>query len=210
MNPTPQTRYYYPNKLGRIILLGMEEILGHNGYNAVLNTAGMSGRIGHLPPNDLEKGLEFGDLSKLQITLEKMYGPRGGHGVELRVGRACFKHGLREFGEALGLTDSEFHLLPLNEKILTGTELLAELFNQTTDQIVRIEDAGANILWHIERCPVCWGREAPEPVCHLAVGILQEALFCVSSGRYYCVEETRCAAMGDNACTIEIDKRPLE
>lgn len=47
------------------------------------------------------------------------------------------------------------------------------------------------------------------PSCHLAVGILQEALYWISSGKYFNVEETTCIAQGDSACTIEISKTPL-
>jgi len=202
--------YYYPNKMGRIILLGMEEILGRNGLNAMLNMADLPELVANLPPNNLEQGFKFEQLSKIQSSLEKMYGPRGGHGVALRTGRACFKYGLREFGESMGLTNTAFHLLPLNEKILLGSSLFADIFNNYTDQRVHIEDAGSQILWHIDRCPVCWGRQSEGPICHLAVGILQEALYWVSGGRYFCVEETRCIAMGDQTCSIVIEKRPLE
>jgi predicted hydrocarbon binding protein len=110
----------------------------------------------------------------------------------------------------MGLTDTAFHLLPLNEKIVLGSSLFADIFNNHTDQRVHIEDAGSQILWHISRCPVCWGRQAEGPICHLAVGILQEALYWVSGGRYFCVEETSCIARGDLTCTIVIEKAPLE
>ena len=210
MSKAEHSGYYYPNKMGRIILLGMEEIVGRNGLNAVLNMAELADLVANLPPNNLEPGFEFEQLSKIQASLEKMYGPRGGHGVALRTGRACFKYGLREFGSSMGLTNTAYHLLPLQEKILVGSSLFADIFNNFTDQRVHIEDAGAQILWHIDRCPVCWGRQAEGPICHLAVGLLQEALYWVSGGRYFCFEETSCIARGDRACTIVIDKQPLE
>ncbi len=39
----PQRIHYYPNKMGRIVLLSLEETLGRNGLNAVLNLAGLPG-----------------------------------------------------------------------------------------------------------------------------------------------------------------------
>jgi predicted hydrocarbon binding protein len=210
MSEAEHKGFFYPNKMGRIILLGMEEVVGRNGLNAVLNMAGLSELVTSLPPNNLEPGFEFEQLSKIQASLEKMYGPRGGHGVALRTGRACFKYGLREFGSSMGLTNTAFQLLPLQEKILLGSSLFADVFNNYTDQRVHIEDAGGQILWHIDRCPVCWGRQATDPVCHLAVGILQEALYWVSGGRYFYVEETSCIARGDQTCIIAIEKQPLE
>jgi len=42
-------QYFFPNKMGRIILLAMEEVMGHNGVNAVLNLARLQHRIGSYP-----------------------------------------------------------------------------------------------------------------------------------------------------------------
>jgi predicted hydrocarbon binding protein len=56
---------------------------------------------------------------------------------------------------------------------------------------------------------VCWGRRAEAPCCHLAVGLLQEALFWVSGGKYFEVEEKKCVACGDSACTIVLDRTPM-
>ena len=47
-----------------------------------------------------------------------------------------------------------------------------------------------------------------DPVCHLAVGLLQEALYWVSGGKVFNVEEKTCIAAGDATCTIEIDANP--
>jgi hypothetical protein len=128
----------------------------------------------------------------------------------VRSGRTCFKYGLREFGPLLGLADPAFRLLPSGEKLRVGARLFAEAFNRFSDQRVRLEEDHNHIYWHIERCPVCWGRVSHEPVCHLAVGILEEALAWVSGGRQFCLVETACIARGDPDCTIQIDKQPID
>jgi predicted hydrocarbon binding protein len=202
--------YYYPNKMGRIILLSMEEVLGRNGLNAALNVATLSQFINNYPPNDLDKQVRFEDLSQMQAALESLYGKQGGHGLAIRSGRACFKYGLREFGPAAGCTDLAFRLLPMNVKIKTGADIFATIFNQYSDQEVRIEEEQERFLWHIERCPVCWGRKTDHPVCHLAVGALQEALYWVSCGKHFDVEEISCTAQGDSRCTIAVSKQPLD
>lgn len=210
MSDTPQTHYHYPNKMGRIIILATEEILGRNGLNAVLNTAHLSHLINNYPPNNFDMQFAFEDLSRIQATLEQLYGPRGGQGLALRTGRVCFKYGLREFGSLMGLTDLAFRLLPLNEKIRVGADRCADLFTRFSDQRMRVEENEEHFLCHIERCPLCWGRKSSTPSCHLTVGVLQEALFWVSGGKHFCIEETACVAMGDPACTIVINKQPLE
>jgi len=204
-----QPAYCYPNLMGRIILLSLEEIVGSNGVNAVLNLASLPDFIDNYPPHNQNLEFPFQSVSRLQSTLEDIYGPRGGRGVALRAGRASFQYGLREFGPLFGLTDLTFRLLPLQTKLKMGANAFADIFNKYSDQHVRLEDKGRRIYWHIERCPLCWGRHAESPACHMAVGLLQEALYWVSSGKYFNVEETHCIARGDPVCTIMIDKTPM-
>ncbi len=210
MNDQKKPAYFYPNKLGRIILLSMEEIIGRNGVNAVLNQASLRSTINNYPPNDLDLAVSFEDVGQMQVALEAIYGPRGGRGLALRAGRACFKHGLREFGPLLGFTDLAFRLLPLDEKLRSGAIIFADIFNKYSHQRVVVKDEADKILWKIERCPVCWQRVADGPVCHLAVGLLQEALYWVSGGKFFNVEETSCIAQGDSACIITIEKQSLD
>jgi predicted hydrocarbon binding protein len=101
-------------------------------------------------------------------------------------------------------------LLPSKEKLKKGITLFAETFKKYSDQRVRIEESMTQYRWIIERCPLCWGRQSDRPACHLAVGVLQEALYWVSGGKLYSVEETRCIGVGDASCTIEIDKQPFQ
>jgi len=109
----------------------------------------------------------------------------------------------------LGYTDATFRLLPLPRKITLGARALADFFNQQSDQRVLVQDGEAKLLWKIERCPLCWERRASEPLCHLAVGLIQEALYWVSGGRHFEVQETTCVARGESACTLAIDLVPL-
>jgi predicted hydrocarbon binding protein len=201
--------YHYPNRMGRIILLSMEEVMGRNGVNAVLKLASHSSLIENYPVDDAKLEFPFSSISSLGDTLEQLYGPHGGRGVSLRIGRACFNYGVRQYGTQMGLTEMAFKLLPLPAKLSAGAKALAGLFNTFTDQRVRVEEDNGKIFWHIERCPLCWERKTHEPACHLAVGLLQEALYWLSGGKVFHVEEQTCIAAGDTACTIAIDQSPL-
>lgn len=201
--------FFYPQKMGRIILLGMEEVISKSGVDAILHLAELDDLIQNYPPSKAEKSFSFEKVSLLLGTLEQAYGPRGGRGLALRTGRASFKYGLKEYGSMLGLTEVAFRLLPLSTKLRVGARSFAELFNKHTDQRVRVEETDSTIFWHIERCPLCWERKANEPICHLAVGLLQEALYWLSGGKVFNVEETACIARGDSNCTILVYKTPL-
>ena len=209
MNLEQEQAYYYPNNMGRIIFLAMEDVLGRSGLNTVLNHIGLAGMIENIPPNNFDRQFRFEVLGNTMEGMERYFGPRAGRGLALRSGRACFMYGLREFGPLFGIQDMAFRLLPLSTKLEKGAQLFAQVFNRFSDQQVRLEETGDKLLWHIDRCPVCWQRETDDPCCHLAVGILQEALYWIGGGKYFCVEETRCIAQGASACTVEIDKQPL-
>jgi predicted hydrocarbon binding protein len=215
------SEFFYPQSMGRILLMAMEEVLGEEGLSTVLKTSDSLKQVREpdalsvsLLRSDGQAGegegiFSFTVLSRLLESLECAYGPRAGQGISLRVGRACSRYGLREFGSALGLTTTPFRLLPLPVKLRTATRALADLFNNRTDQRVRVEEQAGSLLWHMERCPLCWGRHTSEPICHLAVGLAQEALYWLSGGKIFNVEETTCVARGDPACTLQIDKVPI-
>jgi len=201
--------FFYPNRMGRIILLSMEEVMGRNGVHAILKLASLSSLLDNYPADTTELAFSFSTVSTLTEMLEQVYGPHGGRGLAMRIGRACFNNGIRLYGTQMGITEMAFRLLPLPAKVNAGARAFAELFNTFTDQKVRVVEEGDKLLWHIERCPLCWERHAQEPVCHLAVGLLQEALYWLSGVNVFNVEEKTCIAAGDEACTIEIDQSPI-
>ena len=203
------TQYNYPNRMGRIILLSMEEVMGRTGVNAVLKLAAFPSLMENYPPDNTSMEFPFSTLSHLTEMLEQVYGPHGGRGLALRVGRACFNYGIRQYGIQMGITEMAFRLLPMPAKLHAGAKAFAELFNKFTDQQVRVEEEDGKLLWRIERCPLCWERKTHDPVCHLAVGLLQEALYWVSGGKVFNVEEQTCIAAGDKDCTILIDQTPI-
>ncbi len=205
-----ENTYHWPNNMGRMFLLALEDVMGRNGVNAVLNLAGLAHLVNHYPPNSLELGFRFEDLSGIMQALEDMYGPRAGRGLAIRAGRAGFKYALKDFGALLGMADLAFRLLPLGMKLKVGLNAMADTFNHFTDQRVRIEEETDRFIYVIERCPVCWHRQAAAPCCHAATGLLQETLSWISNGRDFDIQEITCIAVGDATCTFTIGKHPLD
>jgi predicted hydrocarbon binding protein len=203
------TEYYYPDRMGRILLLAMEEVLGREELNTILQAASLTAFIDHYPAARPERAFPFTTVSRLLESLEETFGPQGGHGTALRVGRACFQYGLREYGTLLGVTEPAFRLLPFPTRLHAGAHSFAGLFNNHTDQRVRVEVKEEKLFWLIERCPLCWQRQAKAPVCHLAVGLLQESLYWLSGGRIFGVDEISCIANGGKTCTFIINQTPI-
>ena len=200
---------YYPNKIGRIYLMAMEEVMGTNGIKAVLNLAKAPELIGNYPPNNLAREFDFADFGAIGAAIEEMYGPRGGRGLALRAGRASFAQGLSEFGAVIGASELAFKVIPLGTKVKVGLKAMAETFTKFSDQKSDVEETDDYFIYTIYKCPVCWGRTGEKPICYGAVGILQEGLRWVSGGKDFKVEEISCHAVGDPNCVFHIYKEPL-
>ena len=201
--------YSYPNKLARTYLLALEDVMGKNGLNAILNLAGLPHLIDNYPPDNFDKEFEFSDFSMLNAALEEMYGPRGGRGLELRAGRAAFARGLPGFGPLAGVGDLAFKVLPLNAKLKAGVPALAQVFTQFSDQVSKVVDKGEYYTYTMNPCPVCWGREADRPICFAGMGVIEEGLHWVSGGKKFRVDEIECVAAGGEVCTYAIYKEPI-
>lgn len=207
----PKSNYYYPNKFALITLKALEDVMGKNGLNAILNLAGLGNLIDNYPPDNLAKEFDFADFSAINLALEEMYGPRGGRGLALRAGRATFNDALKDFGALAGVGDLAFKVLPLEAKLRIGIPAMAKIFTQMSDQHSTVEERDNEFIYTIHRCPVCWGRSGEEkPVCFVAVGLLQAGLKWVSGGKDFRVNESKCVATGDDVCEFVIQKTPLE
>jgi len=210
MEPIPKSGYYYPNKFGRILIKALEEVMGKNGLNAILNLAHLPHLIDNLPPDNLERQFDFADFTAINQALEEMYGPRGGRGLALRAGRATFADALRNFGALAGVGDLAFKVLPLQAKLRIGIPAMAKIFSQLSDQHSTVQEHEHEFIYTIHRCPVCWGRKGlDKPVCFTAVGLLQEGLKWVSGGNEFRVNESKCTGMGHDVCEFVIQKTPL-
>jgi len=210
MSPIPKAGLYYPSKFGFITLKALEDVMGKNGLNAILNLAGLNAYVDNYPADNLEKTFDFADLSSINIALEEMYGPRGGRGLALRAGRATFADALRNFGALAGAGDLAFKVLPLQAKMRIGIPAMAKIFSQVSDQYSTVEERENEFVYTIHKCPVCWGRSGVDkPVCFIAVGLLQEGLKWVSGGNEFRVNESRCIALGDEVCEFIIQKEPI-
>lgn len=200
---------YYPNKIARIYLLALEEVMGSNGVKAVLNLSKLPELIGNYPPNNLAREFDFADFSALNGAIEEMYGPRGGRGLALRAGRASFAQGLSEFGSVIGASELAFKVIPLSTKVKVGLKAMAETFSKFSDQTSDVHEEEDYFVYTIYQDPLSWGRTSDHPVGYGAIGILQEGLRWVSGGKDFRVEQVQCKSMGHENSVFHIYKEPL-
>ena len=155
--------HLYPDRMGRIVLLAMEEILGRSGVNALLRSVSLAEYID--PPSEQDLAIPFEHIAALQAALESTYGTRAGRGLALRAGRACFKYGLREFGPELGVTSLAFRLLPLPAKLETGGRGPRSLLNKyLTAQVSSGPGSGTLFLAYRDVVRSAGGGQRTAPV----------------------------------------------
>ena len=210
MKSIPKSGRYLPNKLGYVTLLSLQDVMGRNGVNAVLNLANLRSWINAYPSDTLEKHLDFADYSAINGSLEEMYGPRGARGLAMRAGRATFDQVLRGFSALATMGDLTFRILSPNARLKFGLGAIARFLSQTSDQHITVTEHPDHFLYTVEYCSICWGRKTQMPTCNLAVGMLQASLKWISGGKEFSVVETQCCALGDEVCAFTIQKQPLE
>jgi len=193
----------YPAKIGNLLVASFEEVLGKQKFEAALQQAGLEIVRGNVPD------LPFDAPARLSEALEEIYGEQASRGLCLRAGRVMFHRGLRVFSGILGLSHRSFRLLPPQQKVLRGLDLLAWLLNHYSDQRVRVEKHPKDLLLINEKCPHCWNLKKDSPCCQLTVGVLQEGLAWACNGKQYSVEEISCRAKGEPSCTYRIIRKPL-
>src|SRR4029079_3967618 len=192
MSQVPAGHYFYPNRMGRIILSSMRSELGPDHLPEVLRAAGHEQYLDKLPLGNLDRQFPFETVSQLQAAAEQVFGVRAGRQANYRIGRGTLGMGLKDFDPLLGIADLPLRLVPLGMKFRVGLDVFARVFNQFTDQVVKLSETDTHHLCIIERCRVCWQRASEEPCCHLAGGLLEEAIYWGTGGRRFRIEETEC------------------
>jgi predicted hydrocarbon binding protein len=203
-----------PEKLARILRRALEEILGYSDLTMLVRRAapgpGASSTTADRP-GALGGGADTSraGVAGLLPALEEAYGPLAGRGLALRIGRACFHYGIHEYADQAGVNGLEFRMLPLPARLRAGLKAFARFLDRGSTPVHNLTEQNGRLVWQVERCPLCARRSTPQPTCYLAVGLLQEALYWLSGGKTFHVEEVACQGRGDAACCFNIDPSPL-
>lgn len=205
----PPSGYFLANRYGRIFLDSLQDAVGRNGLNALLNLSERGNLITAAPADDLALGFDTAVVSGVLAALELVYGPRGARGLAMRAGRTMFDRLIDGFDLPTGFNPLAFRLLPQQTRLKIGIPALARLVTQHSDVVCRVTDRGNAFEYAVERCPDCWGRKSRGPVCNLTVGLLLEAMSSFGRGQEFRVLQTECRAVGAAACVFRLDREPI-
>lgn len=193
------------NALVRQALEAIQEVMGENGLNAVLRAAGLERFIGNFPADNLEPGVRAVEYAGLNAAIEEFYG-RGGRGFLQRIGKASFQYGVREQPMLMGLAGIALKALPVRQRVKFVLNSVAEALKKSNPAVVAsVTEENGRIFYTESTCAICAGRQAAEPVCHLYVGSLSEAVKW-ATGTEMRVVETDCMARGDAFCRFEVQE----
>ena len=191
------------NALVRQALTSAQEVMGENGLNAVLRSVGLERFIGNFPPNDTNPGIKAAEYAKFNEAIEAFYG-RGGKGMLRRIGKASFQYGIREQGALMGVAGVALKLMSQKGRIKFVLNAMVSALKKTNPQVEAwVEDENDKIAYCESTCAICLGRHSEQPVCHLYVGSVAEAVRWASEQEYEIIE-TQCIAKGDKYCRFEV------
>jgi hypothetical protein len=191
------------NSLVRQALTSAQEVMGDNGLNAVLRTCGLERYIGNFPPDNLEPSIQASQYAKLNEAIEQFYG-RGGKGMLRRIGKASFQYGVREQSALLGVAGVGLKLLPEKQRIKFILNGMVSALKKSNPQVnAWVDDSGDRLAYVESTCAICHSRHSTEPICHLYVGSIEEAVRW-ATGKDYRIIETHCLAKGDEYCRFEV------
>lgn len=191
------------NALVRQALVSAQEVMGENGLNAVLRSVGLERYIGNFPPDDTNPGIATVEYARFNEAIESFYG-RGGKGMLKRIGKASFQYGVREQGALMGVAGAALKLMPQKGRIKFVLNAMAGALKKTNPQVdAWVEEEDEKIAYCESTCAICLGRRSDQPICHLYVGSIGEAVRWATDHEYE-ITETHCVAKGDKFCRFEV------
>jgi predicted hydrocarbon binding protein len=197
-----------PNQWVAAFLLTLEDLLGKHGLDAALNLAGCKQWIGAYPPENLEGSIPFSDFSRLNASLQDIYGGAGAGGMARRAGAAVYHRALSQNPKLIALQAEKAGGQSLEQTLRRGLEALAEVVNEQSAQGCSLDAGDGSLLFCVEDCPACWGRTSDVPVCAAYSGLLRAACDSLAGEGACTVSETSCRAAGSSACEFRISLSP--
>jgi hypothetical protein len=194
----------YPNRGARALLLGLEDLLGKHGLEALLKQVGLEEWTDKSPPDNLDREIDFTQLTALNQGLLEFYGQRSGSGLARQANRSKFEEAWGDFSELARLRQEDFSALPLEERMKIGGETLGRVFNEISDLGLRITTVGNSVAFEFENCPYCLQVTSELPLCGASAGWIEGFLRLIKAGRQVTVLESSCSAAGAPHCIFTL------
>lgn len=187
----------------RQTLLAINQVLGEKGSQDIYRSTGLDAHLATLPPDDLTRIFDSLEYSRLLQVIETAYDKKGPWILQ-RIGRETFHIVLRDQSTLMSSAKRIISLWPPEQRTQIMMQTIVDTQEKTyPDSETWLEDKHNQLAYIEQNCLVCSGRQSSQPVCHLTVGFIHEALQW-ATGKDVLVIETDCAAKGDAFCRFSI------
>jgi predicted hydrocarbon binding protein len=192
-----------PNSQLRITLTAMQQVIGENNGQEILQNLDLGLDLNKLPPDDDEQSFPARDYAALLAEIDRTYAARGAR-ILTRIGRATFHQVLREQPNRMSTARRTMSIWKPSRRIELMLEAIMNAQEKSSQPVESwIEHRNGQISIVEQNCSVCCGLESETPVCHLRTGFLSEAVNW-ATGKEYDLVETDCIAAGDPYCRYSV------
>lgn len=193
----------FSNHFFAVLLQTLDELMGTNGLNALLNAAGLKEWTTTPPPSNMKREVDFTQISALTGALVDLYGDKGSQSLLRPANRKVFEE-LWAHDPQLDFTkDLQFTVLEPHKRLHHGLSKFAETLNAISDIRAQVVESESGIGFKLDRCPYCWESSGESARCSAFLGLLERACqhFLEEPTE---IEETDCACSGEGYCVFSI------
>jgi predicted hydrocarbon binding protein len=194
----------------RIWLETVQNVIGHNGLNAVLNHGNLNQYIDNFPPADYEMQIAAEEISDLFSSLYEVFGQKGSYSLLLRIGRERARIGIEKYNKGMmkALLVAA-RLVPETTKMRLSLERLVGEQNQVFPDSMDLHETDQFFVLTYRENFESEKITSESPVCGATLGSLQYGMEWIT-GHPHKVEEVECRAMGQPADVFRIWKKSCE
>jgi predicted hydrocarbon binding protein len=191
-----------------ISLLSLEEILGKNGLNALLNYGNIKRFLDEFPPNNDKTEIPMAEFMSLFRSMLDIFGERGTRTLLYNAGRKSFRVTLEKNPALIGFINLGLKVLSPRKR----AEKALKVVTKAGDKLFGIQQKFTvlenGFRTEITDCFWCKGLKTADPVCHAEVGFEAELVNWAAGGDIeYDVREVTCIARGDASCTFMVTEK---
>ena len=196
------------NMTFRVMLLGINEMVGQNGLDVVLNFTGLTKYRDAIPPNnDLVENCWISEATGLDRGVEEIFGGNGAAAILVQVGKKQAVCGLEENKEVSEQVRESMEGKDDFERVKMILNITAGIISAQMNTEVWIEEKGEEVFYCDRGGTHCFDRTSTQPVCFATVGFLLGLVEWATGNNDWKVKETRCIALGHEYCVYRISRK---
>jgi len=197
-----------PNNLIAAILAALDELMGTNGLNSLLNAANLQEWKTAPPASTEDRDVDFSQFSALFRTLDDLYGQKGSLSLMRRANSTVFNQLWSEHGAFGYIENPEFQGLDASSRIDRGLKTFSQTLSESSDILAKVSVGDAGYLFSLELCPYCWNTDSDSSQCYAFQGLLESVVSYFAPETKVEIEETTCVGSGETNCTFILNLKP--